>query len=887
MKIAAIRERLRMSQDYRAPARSELEQYDRVQDYRFAAAAITAAFIGLCWAVFGNPLPRVWATIKYLWECVVHVFRFYTTPTGTDIDIPDSPNSASEHFELILANLKSFAYCYQSAVGLLFNGNYATEWGYAFLNGLVKGTKWMIWLPDIIIIPAAVVASVTHYREEKAGKTKALKDFDQKVAGGLFTRIAGLLSDFSAFLHEGFRQLSRGPIMRRSSCSDGYFFKDGKRCSPVNNKHWKAYFVVDPLTSALRELTDDEYKIADMLIDAKDDGLVRVATKSSKEKIEFIKGAQTRVQEMRDTNGDVIRDRNGNPVLSDYAFDYSDSRGKSWLTAWAIIFLVFSGLGLAVADFVITYFDFIYTWSMKLLLGALASQVTDVIVFIAAIAIIGVAAIAAYVFVKVCKSEALDKLEAAQKANEAFEDGTKTVAMEITGAPIAGKTSFMTEITIDTEANLRQFALKVMDESELAFPLMDWQAVRRFVERREDYRLGKGRVENRPQLEAAISEYYKRFEEDPKREFFGFVAGMRDSFWDGSTMYGLEQAVKDYGSAYQLYERTDPLANTNFAMGFYDTRKGHYFSLYEKRGDYLKHDHRRRTLFSAVGSFDMMRWKKPFDADNSKRALAINGGGVTAFTEMAMESPNRYEAYEGNGRASKDDDVKYVSPIADGTQMYIRVIRHPLTIHNMCFNFLYFDTQKPGSVPDSIESTIENHAHIVQSFDQENALPFWDLLGGLAYWIECRFLAFSHQMKANRNRTGLFYRFVELATRPFREWYHVMCGLYGYHKLSIRREIGGTASATGIVTSETAYIINRHAYGAYMTDCYKPILDKLTLPAGSSAIDARRYKSLDITQEDLEAMGSRMASDIMATVGNVGSDSAIKAKIDAIIKTLP
>lgn len=101
----------------------------------------------------------------------------------------------------------------------------------------------------------------------------------------------------------------------------------------------------------------------------------------------------------------------------------------------------------------------------------------------------------------------------------------------------------------------------------------------------------------------------------------------------------------------------------------------------------------------------------------------------------------------------------------------------------------------------------------MQAFDPDNALPFWDTIGGFAFWVSSVWYKFDDKYKANRNQYTMLYRLVDLATLPFRRWYEVMNNKYGYHKIVVRREVGGTANTTGETTQEAVYIINRHTYG--------------------------------------------------------------------------
>lgn len=866
-----------------------IEESDLVSGYRLLSAELLGLGCLALLSVFGNPVPRIWQSMVYIGECASHIFG--SLFLNGSVPEPSAPNFGEDYFSVALSNLKDFAYLWQNAVGCLFNGSVATEWGYSFLNGLADGTKWVLWLPALILFLMIVYdVSISYHKTEKAGKTKALRRFDSGFLNGWAASFLSYAENYLDFINQRYSIRERGEIEIRSP---KYYL-----IHPEDTKHSRAYFNVDPVSKAERELSPGEYVWADFVKDG--GGVDKMPDDPSLRS--FVLGSYSHYVDYRYPDGTSILDRNGNRRGTTYNFDYSDRHGKAWLWALAAAFLVFSRLGLCLVDFVAWYYDFIYTWALMPFLTLTASVIVDLANFAKSVGPFGGFLVGCYAFVLYERSEGIDKIKSAQKTMDDFEDKTTTIAEEITGAPITGKTSLMTQLTIDFEAKMREDALQTMRESEEAFPLVDWQECLKWYDIHSARRLGRARIVNRGQLEKAVAYLYARWEKDPSKGFFGADPTMPRKFWDGCEEYTLLSAVKDYLSAFQLYSVMGPLVNSNYSMSFFDTRKGHYFFSYDKRDDYIKRNSRSRSAFSRIASYDSMRWKEPFDRFNSARSLADEGGGVTAFTELALEMPNRYEQNEANGKKKKkskrydgesedgyydtDEDKTYKSPIADGTVLTLRVLRHPYMIHNHCFVYLLFDTQKPGSVPDSIEGTIENHTHIVKAFDPDNTLPFWDTIGGIAYFVETAWEKYDLEYKKNRRARTVGYRLLQLSALPFIRFYKRMGNLYGYHKISIVREAGATATTSGETTKQVLYIINRHVYGAFQTNCFSETLENLTMDLNTGAADAQRYGGLEMSQSELSLQGSRTLDEIMRAVNKNADGKSARIKLQAIYDSL-
>lgn len=537
-----------------------------------------------------------------------------------------------------------------------------------------------------------------------------------------------------------------------------------------------------------------------------------------------------------------------------------------WIVLWLLYFNVFS----IVISFLAYYFYFVCSWNIFSIYGQLLKlqmDLTPVIRFLPGIVWIG---LALWVYNRVCRSMAFQRLYYAERCNRAFlrERGIVSVVF---GAMGTGKTQLITSMARSSEVEMFDQAYEIMLEKDIMFPNFPWQVFRDELK----YQIDRRKIVDLKSCEAWVRNVEKRFlfvaskftykeyqnilkkyKGIPDRSFgydYNYYATTYNDELKISTLF---DALVSYAQAYMIFTVQTTLLFSNYSirvdsllddLGNFPIRNSDFF----QREPQLIEAHSKH---SHIIDYDMLRLGRKLE-----HTLKLNYG-VYVITEIDKERKNALELKEYKIR---EDETNQKNDLFNACLM---MCRHAAVVDNRVFIRIICDLQRPeawGSGGRELGEVI----YIADKGNLEPVLPFFSLywiFQGIFEFVKSKYTKFKVTKDINRSDETLTMYLMKNVVAKIDNYFVKQNGLFGKQTLHLEIQSG---NLDGVIKTDKWHILTKKdRSNVYRTDCLNQVFE--TPEANVMYIDDFiTYTSSLATQEELAMQNSYFQNDIKKMKG--------------------
>lgn len=540
---------------------------------------------------------------------------------------------------------------------------------------------------------------------------------------------------------------------------------------------------------------------------------------------------------------------------------------KSWLVLWCLHFNIFS-IAIAVFAYYVYFVASFDLLSLYPQLLKLQSDLTPMIRFLPGVVWIGVGI---WIYDRVCRSLAFQRLYYAERANRAFlrERGVLSV---VYGPMGVGKTQMITSMALTAEIEQFDNAFDIMLRKDMLFPNFPWQIFRDELKRQIELR----NIVDLPTCEHFVR-YHRYFFERISDNFtfdefqnkrkrykhlkdhtFGYdYTRYATTYNDELKISHLFDALEDYAKAYLIFTVKTSLLFSNYSIrvdsilsdiGNMPVRDNDFFNRPpEYQEAYSHHAH--------IIDYDMIRLGKRMIEDNPKaRRLSF---GVYVITEIDKERKNSQGLKESK---INTDEVNQKNDLFNQCMM---MSRHAAVVDNTVFIRFIADLQRPdewGVGGRGLGEVI----YISDKSDLTPALPFFSpywLTEGVFSWIKSKWTSFYVEYIKNRSDGTLFVYVVKNLISRISNHYDKINGLFGIQTLELEMESGTLDDGGKIKHDKWRIITKKDRSRRYKTACLESVFDSYE-PNFMHIDDFLEYAHEVGTQEENDLQNSYFQNDI-------------------------
>ena len=539
-----------------------------------------------------------------------------------------------------------------------------------------------------------------------------------------------------------------------------------------------------------------------------------------------------------------------------------------WVVAWCLYFnlfsIIFSLLGY--------YFYFVSSWNLLSLYGQVLKLQTDLTPLIRFMPGIVWIVLAWWIYNRICRSMAFQRLYYAERCNRAFlrERGIVSVVF---GAMGTGKTQLITSMARSAEVEMFDQAYEIMLRKDLMFPNFPWQTFRdelkKQIDKRKVYDLQSCEkwVRGREQYLVYCNNKYSKeeFKEIQKRKKFS------DPWWcfgydyehysmtynDELKISTLFDALVSYAQAYMIFTVQTSLLFSNYSirvdsiiddLGNFPVRNNDFF----QREPHLIEAHQKH---SHIIDYDMLRLGKKL-----KHTVKLSYG-VYVITEIDKERKNQLDLKEYK---IKDEETNQRNDLFNAC---LKMCRHAAIVDNKVFIRIICDLQRPedwGAGGREVGEVI----YISDQGKLEPVLPFFSL-----YWltqgvfeiIKSKYNDFKATYDVNRCDETLTMHLMKNVVAKIDNYFVKQNGLFGKQTLHLEIQKG---TLDGEVKKEKWRILTKKdRSNVYRTDCLNQVFESYKVEP-MHIDDFVCYAGSLATQHELGLQGSYFQNDIQKMKGS-------------------
>ncbi len=411
-----------------------------------------------------------------------------------------------------------------------------------------------------------------------------------------------------------------------------------------------------------------------------------------------------------------------------------------WNTFYRLIFIVIVlyftniiNIGIAALSwyfYFVCSFDFLSIWiQFKRLITDLSHLFKPV--FIPAWITLG-----AYIFYKVCKKIAMDRLEKLHGHDVCFVNDLGIDNL-VVGNVNKGKTTLITDMSITAEMVFNDIALDRLINISSLFPSYDFRRFEEIIDRAKQ----EHKIYNLSSIKKWFSE---KINEDYK------LIGLES----GNSFINLYDSLKNYALLYFVYT-----ARSSYIYGTISVRSAK-FCVSEEHLRQFTHD----FFEPSVESYEHSNFAHIFDYNNFRLEKKIDNRlewsnssdiGIYLFDEIGKERGNMLEL-EDVKKGSEETNQKN-----DGFNKYLKMARHSSTIDNYPFFKLFASEQRMDSVPADYRELNDYILQVADSTKNKNTIPFYFYLDWITGVIYNLFKKWFMNWRFNRDAQTLVFHFIK------------------------------------------------------------------------------------------------------------------------------
>lgn len=317
-----------------------------------------------------------------------------------------------------------------------------------------------------------------------------------------------------------------------------------------------------------------------------------------------------------------------------------------------------------------------------------------------------------------------------------------------------------------------------------------------------------------------------------------------NGYCNGLYVEELFETLDTYAQAYFIYIITSSLIVSNYAIRTSNVMSD-MGNLPLWFTDFFVQRDVRESRHSHILDFDVLRLGRKVIAENPN--IGSFEFGVVTISEIGKERGNNLELKEVK-RSTDETNQKN-----DLFNSWLKMCRHSATVDNYPFIKVFTDEQRPESWGADARDLCDI-IRIIESGEQNIALPFYTLQDMLSEWLFNRFIATYTDFRYRRGDNTLFiYLYKKLVAwvwnRNVRNY-----NRYGYSVLSIEKERG---TMDGKADKKKYYLMNGKIYAKrFLTDCFSDYFNDLASRSNVGLDDYLEYQSEKATVAELQSQNS-------------------------------
>lgn len=456
-----------------------------------------------------------------------------------------------------------------------------------------------------------------------------------------------------------------------------------------------------------------------------------------------------------------------------------------------------------------------------------------------------------------------DRLNHLQAMNCGFVKSLSTCSL-IAAEMNAGKTKFMTSMTLTTTTVFKETAKETLYKCNFKFPDFPWIVFERklidLYNSHDIYSLAScERYVKRLKRHYELSlRYYNKVSacSDPKKILFGYdVEKYPFNYNNGMYLESIFDVLKEYSKAFFVYAFPNSFAITNYAVredNFIETC-GNFplwnFDFFSRNPEELD----ELSYYSKILDFDILRPGKKV-IENNPFSNSFEFGNVT-ITELDKERGNSQDTKElkkNNEQANQKNDLFNYS---------LKMGRHPSTIDFKPYVKFYFDMQREMKVDADLREVCGEILTIESSEVDNLTVPFFFLEEFIYGFFIPKFKdTYELYRFFHGNNTLIGYLLKKLFV-PFYNYYNRMYNIFGFDVLKLD-VTNGRQDAEHY--KKEYYILRKKDFAKrYCTDSHSDFYRESALSSKTGLIDYPAYSSEKASLEELERQNSYFIKDLM------------------------
>ncbi len=436
-----------------------------------------------------------------------------------------------------------------------------------------------------------------------------------------------------------------------------------------------------------------------------------------------------------------------------------------WIT-WLIMWLLNLNLVSIVVAFLSFYFYFAISFDIPGVFIRIAKLVIDLQVILKIIPPWVFVIAGLFIWDKIRKSRALNKLKHFEARNCGFINELPIVSMSC-GSMGKRKTTLITDMALSQEVLFRQEALKRLQTADMKFPYFPWILFEDEIKICMRYRV----VYNLATIKLWIEKKRKRYEKHKNSDLqlYGYDTGKYPTVYkNGLYEEDIFDVLSTYARLYFIYVIESSLIVSNYSVR--ETNEqislGNFplwnLSFFGKETG---------GRFSHILDFDTLRLGRKVVEDNKNAGFFEFG--IILITEICKERCNNLELKEVKkitGETNQKNDL---------FNSWLKMCRHSATVDSFPFIKVFTDELRPESWGSDARDLCDI-IHIRDCSEQYISLPFYTLEEMFIEWVYMWFIDLFEDFRFKRgDNTLLIYAFKKVAA-----WLYnrnaVNYNLYGY-----------------------------------------------------------------------------------------------------------
>lgn len=525
---------------------------------------------------------------------------------------------------------------------------------------------------------------------------------------------------------------------------------------------------------------------------------------------------------------------------------------KYFLYIWFGILSIYFNFFTIIIEFLSFYFYFAISFNFISIFKQLYKFIVDLIPLIKFVPLSIWLVLAVFVFNRIRKNIAYQRLNHYEMRNRGFINSTGQVSM-ICSSMGKGKTTALTDMALSQEVMFRDKAFEMILDNDLKFPNFPFIVFEKEIQRAIIYH----QIFNLASARLWIRKKRSRFEKQKTNEkCFDYDFNKYGLYYDDNlkNIY-LFEMLENYVQLYFVYIIESSLLVSNYGirednvlqdLGNFPMWHSDFFKVNTQYASaYSRHAH--------ILDFDMLRLGKKVVENNIK--MNAFEFGVIVITEGGKERKNTLELKEVK------KNIETTNQKNDLFNMWLKMARHSATIDNYPFIKVLIDEQRPESMGADVRELCEKIIFIRDKTEIRTPLMFFWFETIVYDFLKNKFSNLYYRYRFVRSDNTLFLYLIKKIVSGYVHYYERLKNTFSYHKLMIESEKG---TLDNVFEKSEYYIMHKKIYSKrFATDCFSDFFVKKSLASPIGLNDIEEYEHEKATLDELNRQNSYFINELM------------------------